>query len=231
MTERVPTGIEGFDDLIEKGLPIEGVFLVAGSPGAGKTTFAAQFIYEGATRFAEKGIYVCFAENRDSLLRSLDRYGWNFNKLEIEGYISILDLFTTKEPGIQSNLNLILEKINEVGAKRLVIDSFTAFSMALTEPADVRFLIHLLYRFLKKIGCTTVMISDMPWGSQRIGLGVEEFIVDGIILMQTKFDDEGMLRRSLRIIKMRSTHHSKQTYEYDITDNGIQLFSSDNKKF
>ncbi|UCH01943.1 MAG: AAA family ATPase [Candidatus Bathyarchaeota archaeon] len=231
MTERVPTGIEGFDDLIEKGLPIEGVFLVAGSPGAGKTTFAAQFIYEGATRFAEKGIYVCFAENRDSLLRNLDRFGWNFNKLEIEGYISILDLFTTKEPGIQSNLNLILEKINEVGAKRLVIDSFTAFSMALTEPADVRFLIHLLYRFLKKIGCTTVMISDMPWGSQRIGLGVEEFIVDGIILMQTKFDDEGMLRRSLRIIKMRSTHHSKQTYEYDITDNGIQFFPSDNKKF
>lgn len=223
MIQRVPTGIEGFDELIENGLPMESVILVAGSPGAGKTTFAAQFLYEGATRLAERGIYVCFAETRNSLVRNLLRFGWDFEKLEREGRISILDLSTTKEPGIQSNLNLILEKINDVGAKRLVIDSFTAFSMALTEPTDVRFLIHLLYRFLQRIGCTTIMISDTPWGSQRIGSGVEEFIADGIILMQTQFDENGDLRRTLSILKMRSTNHSRKTYEYEITNEGIQI--------
>lgn len=225
MIQRIPTGISGLDELIENGFPQESLILVAGSPGAGKTTIAAQFIFEGANKFHEKGLYVCFAETKTSLTRNLLRFGWDFEKLEREGKVGILDLSTTKEPGIQSNLNLILEKINDTGARRLVIDSFTAFSMALTEPTDVRFLIHLLYRFLQRVGCTTIMISDTPWGSQRIGSGVEEFIADGIILMQTRFDEKGNLRRTLNILKMRSTNHSKRTHEYEITENGISILT------
>jgi circadian clock protein KaiC len=223
MIQRVPTGIAGFDELIEDGFPFESLILVAGSPGAGKTTLAAQFIMDGVLKYNEKGLYVCFAETKDSLLRNLSRFRWDLGNLERRGKISILDLSTTKEPGIQSNLNLILDTIADIGAKRLVIDSFTAFSMALTEATDIRFLIHLLYRFLQQIGCTTVMIADTPWGSQRIGSGVEEFIADGIILMQTKFDDAGNLKRTLSILKMRSTDHSKKTHNYDITDNGINI--------
>jgi circadian clock protein KaiC len=223
MIQRVPTGILGFDELIEDGFPYESLILVAGSPGAGKTTLAAQFIMDGVLKYNEKGLYVCFAETKDSLLRNLSRFRWDLGNLERRRKISILDLSTTKEPGIQSNLNLILDTISDIGAKRLVIDSFTAFSMALTEATDIRFLIHLLYRFLQQIGCTTVMIADTPWGSQQIGSGVEEFIADGIILMQTKFDDAGNLKRTLSILKMRSTDHSKKTHNYDITDTGIQI--------
>ena len=225
MTKTTPTGIYGLDEMISGGFPKKRIILVLGSPGAGKTTIAAQFMFEGALKFGEKGLYVCFAETRDSLLRNLQRFGWDFEKLEREGMIGILDLSTTKEPGIQSNLNLILDTISELSAKRLVIDSFTAFSMALSEPTDVRFLIHLLYRFLQRVGCTTIMISDTPWGSQTIGSGVEEFIADGIILMQTRFDENGNLRRTLHILKMRSTNHSKRTHEYDITENGIRILT------
>ena len=223
MIQRVPTGISGFDELIEDGFPYESLILVAGSPGAGKTTLAAQFIMDGVLKYNEKGLYVCFAETKDSLLHNLSRFRWDLGNLERRRKISILDLSTTKEPGIQSNLNLILDTISDIGAKRLVIDSFTAFSMALTEATDIRFLIHLLYRFLQQIGCTTVMIADTPWGSQQIGSGVEEFIADGIILMQTKFDDAGNLKRTLSILKMRSTDHSKKTHNYDITNTGIQI--------
>ena len=219
---RIPTGIEGFDALIEDGFPVESIILVAGSPGAGKTTFAAQFLVQG-TMMSEKGLYVCFAETKESLCRNLLRFGWDFQDLERKGRLSILDLSTTKEPGIQGNLNLILEKIMEMNAKRLVIDSFTAFSMALKEPTDVRFLIHLLYRFLQRAGCTTVMISDTPWGSQKIGSGVEEFVADGIVLLLTRFDEEGRLRRTCSILKMRCTNHSRLTHEYEITDSGIRI--------
>jgi circadian clock protein KaiC len=69
------------------------------------------------------------------------------------------------------------------------------------------------------------MISDTPWGSQTIGSGVEEFIADGIILMQTRFDENGNLRRTLHILKMRSTNHSKRTHEYDITEHGIRILT------
>ncbi|MCJ7770404.1 AAA family ATPase [Candidatus Bathyarchaeota archaeon] len=225
--QRVPTGVAEFDKLIEGGFPAESIILIAGNPGAGKTTFAAQFLIQG-TSVSEKGLYVCFAETKESLHRNLLRFGWNFEELERKGRLAILDLSTTKEPGIQGNLNIILEKIIEINAKRLVIDSFTAFSMALTEPTDVRFLIHLLYRFLQRAGCTTVMISDTPWGSQRIGLGVEEFVADGVVLLTTSFDGEGKLRRTCSILKMRSTDHSKMTHEYEITDLGIKILPREN---
>jgi circadian clock protein KaiC len=220
---RIPTGISGFDELIENGFPSESIILLAGNAGAGKTTFATQFLYEGAVKHGQHGLYVCFAETKDSLIRSMLRFGWDLAKLERDGLIKILDLSTTKEPGIQSNLNIMLEKISEMNVRRLVIDSFTAFSMALTEPADIRFLIHLLYRFLQKFGCTTIMISDSPWGSLKIGSGVEEFIADGIVLLRSSFNENGNLRRTLRILKMRSTDHSKQTHEYTITKGGFSI--------
>ncbi len=219
---RVRTGIEGLDELIEDGFPGDSVILVAGSPGAGKTTLAAQFLLQGV-QDSEKGLYVSFAETKDALLRNLLRFGWDFAELERKGRVVVLDLSTTKESGIQGNLNLILDRLTEMGARRLVIDSFNAFSLALREPTDVRFLVHLLYRFLQRMGCTTVIISDMRWGCQQIGSGVEEFIVDGIILLQTHFDKEGRLKRTCSILKMRSTDHSRMTHEYEITDLGIHI--------
>lgn len=221
MVQRTPTGVKGFDELIENGFPSESLILVAGGPGAGKTTFSAQFIYEGVTRFGERGVYVSFAETRKSFLRSMLRFGWDFERLEAEGRFALLDLSTAKEMEIQNNLDAILREVTRIKARRLVIDSFTAMSMALREAIDIRYLVHLLYRFLQKIGCTTILISDTPWGSQKIGSGVEEFIADGIILMRTYFDNDGRLNRELRILKMRSTNHIKKTVRYDITDEGI----------
>ncbi len=223
MIPRVATGIQGFDELVENGFPSESVILLAGNPGAGKTTYAAQFLYEGATKLGERGVYVCFAETKRAFIRNMMSLGWDFERLEIEGRIAILDLSTTKEPGIQSNLDAILDKVSSMRAKRLVIDSFTAMSMAMREPIDIRYLLHLLYKFLQRIGCTTIVVSDTPWGSERIGSGVEEFIADGIILMQTYFDDGNNLKRRMRILKMRSTNHSKRTHEYEITSEGVVI--------
>ncbi len=219
----MPTGITGFDELVETGFPTESLILVAGQPGAGKTTFSSQFLYEGATKHGEKGIYVCFAETKKSLLRSMLRFGWDFDRLEIEKRCTILDLSTSKEAGIQNNLDSILKEVTALNAKRLVIDSFTAMSMAMKEDIDIRYLVHLLYKFLQNIGCTTIMISDTPWASKRIGSGIEEFIADGIILMRTYYNEAGELNRKMRIIKMRSTNHSLKTHKYDITPKGISI--------
>lgn len=223
MIPRIATGIDGFDELVEEGFPNNSVILLAGGPGAGKTTFAAQFIYEGATKLGERGVYVCFAETEASFSRNMLRFGWDFERLERDERCSVLDLSTTNEPGIQGNLDRILEKITEMKAKRVVIDSFTAMSMALGEPINIRVLIHLLYKFLQRVGCTTVVITDTPWGSERIGSGVEEFIADGIILMSTSFNEKGNLVRSLRLLKMRSTDHSKRVHFYEITDKGVTI--------
>ena len=126
---RIPTGISGFDELIEHGFPSESIILLAGNAGAGKTTFATQFLYEGAVTHGQHGLYVCFAETKDSLIRSMLRFGWNLAELEKGGLIKILDLSTTKEPGIQSSVMSRFVKIllfamsNPHGSAMLLLSS------------------------------------------------------------------------------------------------------------
>jgi len=219
--QRVPTGIPKFDELIEGGFPNNSMILLVGYPGAGKTTFSAQFLYNGATRHSARGVYVCFAETKETFLRNMLRFGWDFERLEKEGRIAILDLSVTREAGLQKNLDTIMETMTSINASRLVIDSFSAISMGMKEPIDIRVMIHLLYRFLKKANCVSILIVDQPWGTSALGEGISEFLADGIIHLETYFDENEIFRRRLRILKMRGTNHSKSTHEYEITSEGF----------
>ena len=224
--QRVPTGIPRMDELIEGGFPADSMILLVGYPGAGKTTFAGQFLYNGAEKYGARGVYACFAETKRTFLKNMLRFKWDFERLEKEGRIAILDLSVTREAGLQTNLNTIMETMTSINADRLVIDSFTAISMALKEPIDIRVMVHLLYKFLKKANCVSIIILDQPWGSSSIGQGIIEFLADGIIHLETYFDENHKLRRRLRILKMRGTNHSKLPHEYDISDDGFVIFDT-----
>jgi len=221
--QRIPTGIPKFDELIEGGFPNNSMILLIGYPGAGKTTFSAQFLYNGATRHSARGVYVCFAETKETFLRNMLRFGWDFERLEREGRVAILDLSVTREAGLQKNLDTIMETMRSLNASRLVIDSFSAISMGLKDSIDIRVMIHLLYRFLKKASCVSILIIDQPWGAPTLGEGISEFIADGIIHLETYFDENEIFRRRLRILKMRGTNHTKTPHEYEITSDGFAI--------
>lgn len=223
--QRIPTGIPKFDELIEGGFPVNSMILLVGYPGAGKTTFSAQFLYNGATKHRARGVYVCFAETKETFLRNMLRFGWDFERLEQEGRVAILDLSVTREAGLQKNLDTIMETMASLNASRLVIDSFSAIGMGLKESIDIRIMIHLLYKFLKKANCVSILIIDQPWGSSSIGEGISEFLADGIIHLETYFDEHEMFRRRLRILKMRGTNHAKMPCAYDINSRGFVLFT------
>ncbi|MHA1711901.1 MAG: RAD55 family ATPase [Candidatus Freyarchaeota archaeon] len=223
MSDRVPTGIKELDKLIEGGFLRYSMVLFSGSPGAGKTILSATFIHEGATKYKESGVYVCFAESKGEFIRDMQKFGVDFESLTRKDLVSVLDLSLTTETDVQSALNQILEAITSIRAKRLVVDSITAMSVGQKEELEKRHLIRLLYKLIKKTGCTAIIIADMPWGTSRIGGGIEEFIADGIILMESNYTDEGVLRRQLRIIKMRGTNHTQKTHEYKIGKNGIEV--------
>jgi circadian clock protein KaiC len=83
--------------------------------------------------------------------------------------------------------------------------------------------VSLLHKALEEAGCTTLLITETPWGSAGIGSGVEEFVADGIILMETFLEDAEYKRR-LAIIKMRGTDHDTRRYKYTIVKgDGISI--------
>jgi KaiC/GvpD/RAD55 family RecA-like ATPase len=59
--QKLPTGIEGFDDICHGGLPNARSTLVSGTSGTGKTVFSLQYLHHGICNFDEPGIFVTFA--------------------------------------------------------------------------------------------------------------------------------------------------------------------------
>ena len=223
LSDRVSTGNVEFDKLIGGGFPKNSVILLAGSPGAGKTAFSASFIYHGAVNHREPGVYVCFNESKDRFLRDMKKFGMDFETLIEGGKVSVLDLSLVTEVDVQSALNQILEAITTLGAKRLVIDSITSLFAGLKSELEKRHILRLLYRLVQKTGCTTIIIAEMPWGSSCIGSGIEEFIADGIILMESRYNNE-TLERHIRVLKMRGTGHTLKTHKYTIDKESVIRF-------
>ena len=220
---RVPTGVSGLDELISGGFPRGSLIVLAGNPGTGKTIFSATFIYNGIVNYGERGIYVSFAENREAFLGNMLSLGLDFERLEEEGMFRFLDMVTAREEAAPTVMETVLREVSGFGAKRLVIDSFSALAQAFKEAHEARIILHtILSRVTRLMGCTTILIVENPHGGERIGLGIEEFVADGIIMLRrTRMD--GRLLRDLEILKMRGTPTPENQAVFTLKD-GFKVF-------
>jgi circadian clock protein KaiC len=222
--DRVATGVEGFDHLIEGGFPRGDLILLVGHPGSGKTILSSQFLYNGASKHHEPGIYVSFAENREAYLRNMQRSKMNFEKLEQANLFKFLDFVTVKEKAVGDALNTIMAEIDSLKARRLVIDSFSAMSQAFPEKIDARIVLHtVLGKMTRLSGVTTILVAEKPLGSDALGGGMEEFVSDAVVIL-THSLERGYLVRNLDIVKMRGTRTSQARQNYDIGDDGIVVY-------
>jgi circadian clock protein KaiC len=220
--ERIKTGVEGLDELVDGGIIKGEIILLAGSTGSGKTILSTQFIYNGAKLCGEKGVYATFEEDEISLKRNMAKLGMDLAKLEAEGKVKIIGLQSMKEIGLNANLDFILKSVKELEAERLIVDSLTAFLTGTGEKFEYRTLMHLFYKILKKMSCTTVMTCSVPAGSETLGLGIEEFIADSVIVLENVIVDTELKTRFL-IRKMRGTSHSRTYHDVIIGENGLKI--------
>jgi len=223
MKKRISTGADGLDEVIGGGFPRGSLILIAGNPGTGKTVFSAHFLYRGVVDHGENGVYVSFSEDRETFYENMRSFGFDFGRLEKEGRFRYLDVLAVREVGVSSVLNMILEEIGRIKARRLVVDSFSAMAQAFERPHDARILVHtVLSRIVRKAGCTAVMIVEVPFGEERIGLGMEEFVADGVLHFKVgKLEDR--LYRDISIKKMRGTPVKAEDVGFTI-EGGFKAF-------
>ncbi len=181
---RVPTGINNLDNLIEGGIPRGSLVLLAGNPGTGKTVFGMQFLCKGAEDCRENGIYVSFAESEETIMYNMSKLFGRDLVNEVNGKVKILDFTTVTEKGLATILEMIVKEVTALKAKRLVIDSFSAMAQAFKEPIEARSILHnILGKLVRNLGCTTILIVEVPIGIEKIGISVEEFVADGVIIL------------------------------------------------
>ena len=200
--EMIASGIPGMDELLG-GLPEGELIIVAGGPGTGRTMFSAGFIYWGAVKYGERGVYVSLAEDRETFMRNMRGIRYDFEKLEEKGLFKFLDILTLMEAGTAELLRMIIDETISFKAQRLVIDSLTAIAQGLSKPRELRVFLHTLFsKIMKEMRCTTILIEEVPSGEERIGYGFEEFVASAVIFLEKDMVDGRFLRR-MRIEKLR----------------------------
>lgn len=238
MLERVPTGIPGFDELCEGGLLKGRSHLVSGISGSGKTIFAMQYLYNGATKFNESGIFVATKERPQHLREYFAIFGWDIEKLEDENVLAIINATLTKigpssdEKYInvmpfdtRSLLGQIIKIQDEIRAKRAVIDSTTSIGFFLGDIAKFRSELLKMCKIMNILSLTSILTCEVVECGEKISrFGIENFVTKSTIMLY--YDRIMNTRvRSLEILKMEGTNYNKKIYPFDITKNGIVVYS------
>ncbi len=219
--ERVPSGIPGLDELIDGGFLEGSSILVSGGAGTGKTIFSTQFIYKGVEQYNDPGIYITLEEGETNIWWNMKNFQWNLTKYQNENKLKLYKVGIIEPEEFATRFNEEIEKIktmvDDMDAKRLVIDSTTAFGMWMGNEAHMRYSLFKLADELKKMKCTTMLTSEtLGRRDQFSRFGVEEFITDTVIVLYFKPP-----QRAILIRKMRGTKHDQKIHPYKITNEGI----------
>jgi circadian clock protein KaiC len=221
--KRVPTGIPGLDGLIQGGLQTGDFVLLVGGIGTGKTIFSSAFAYQGAKSLGQPAVYATFEEDIASLRRNMVKFEMDFQELEAQKKVRLLDLEALEGRGMGSNLETILSAIDEVKAKRLVIDSLTAFLSGASGKFDYSFLMHLIYKTLKREGITTIMTVSKFDTPSEYTQGLEEFVADGVFHIENYLADNMELKTRFMVRKLRGAEHSRKYHTVVFSSKGIEI--------
>lgn len=223
--DRVKTGIEGLDGMLEGGIPRGHTFVVMGSFGTGKTTFGLQFLNQGLAQ-GEKGIYISLEEDQDSILEDARAHGWELKQFLDSKQLALVKLEPNDAKSTISRIKSDLpDFIKSYGASRIVVDSVSLLNMLFDSDHDRRTNLFNLSQMIKKCGATCLMTAEVkdenPLASRD---GLAEYVADGVIALRyIERESKSELQLSLRIIKMRRTNHSRKITPYQITGKGIMV--------
>ena len=221
--ERVPTGIKGLDDAMAGGFIKGSINLVAGSPGSGKSIFAMQYLVNGAKKYNEPGVYITFEERKDKLIKYMGNFGWDLSNLAASKKIGILEQSPVdiKKATAKELLGLKFKIVKELKAKRLVIDSMSAFSLLFQDDFEKRTAHIQLFEMLRDWGVTALLTAEYDIEDHK-SMPLD-FEVDSIVwLYNMKKAD--VRTRALEIYKMRGSKHLQKTFPLELSDKGVIIY-------
>ncbi|MFW6014381.1 MAG: RAD55 family ATPase [Nanoarchaeota archaeon] len=246
ISERARTDIPGFDSLINGGFPRNFNILLTGGPGTGKSIFGMQYLFNGATKNGETGLFVSFEQTSEKLKKQANQFGWNMHALEETGEVHIMNI-----PAVRINkktITKIKNYIEDNNIKRIVIDSLSALvinapiyntlaglnsidkSSGKTYSAPPIVGEHIINRFLysfidelEQVDATKLLIAESSnSGKTNDEVTLGEYVCDGVITLS--FENHGQeFSRSITIKKMRETKNDDSAHPVEIGKHGIVI--------
>ena len=210
------------DEMIGGGVIAGDAVMLTGPAGSGKSTFATQFIVAGLNN-GETGVIAVFEEFPEEYLARATARNPDVAEMVQAGKLELIYL-RPLDLSVDEALGAILEAVERLGAKRVVIDSLSGFEVALapTFREDFRESLYRLVGALTATGVTVFMTAEVSEAFSEARFTTEKvsFITDEIIV-QRYIEMEGELRRVMAVIKMRGSEHTHQFRRYEVTSKGV----------
>ena len=212
MEDIIPTRIEGLDQILGGGIPRGHVILVCGTPGTMKSTLCYTTMYHNAVH-GQKGLYVSLEQDGEHLRRSMAKLGMDDPN---DQRVYILDLGTirkelaereTKKDWTRMLVDVLRTAVQEDRYTMLAIDSLEAFYALANLETPRRELFHL-FNEIKELGVTAFLITEVPLGTKVVTRYGEDFLADGMLLLQHVEVGETDVQLRMRCVKLRNMSHA-----------------------
>ncbi|MXP42881.1 ATPase domain-containing protein [Allopontixanthobacter sediminis] len=226
--EPISTGIAGLDHILVGGLPSERLYLVEGTPGAGKTTLALNFLLAGRDR-GESGLYITLSETSNELNAAAASHGWSLDGIDLFELVEQEDfgndneqtLLHPSEVELGETVRGIIAQVQEANPSRVVLDSLSELRLLAQNPLRYRRQILALKHFFAKRNCTVLILDDRTAEPGDLQL---HSIAHGVISLEHSASDFGSERRRLRVIKLRGLKYRGGYHDFTIERGGLRIY-------
>jgi len=224
------TGVAGLDEILAGGLAKGRLFLVEGSPGTGKTTFASQFLMAGAEK-GEKVLYITLSETDEELRDGAASHGWtfpeNFEVFELVPPESLLNDEQQQSLLYSSDLELgettkrIFEAFERVQPARVVLDSLSEIRLLAQSSLRYRRQILALKHYFSHNDATVLMLDDL---TADVMDKTVHSVAHAVIRLEELSPNYGAERRRMRVIKYRGRRYRGGYHDFVIETGGVRVF-------
>lgn len=226
--ERAASGIAGLDHILGGGFPTNHLYLIEGTPGAGKTTLGLHFLRHGVQN-GERGLYITLSETAVELATVAASHGWTLDGVEVFELVTEHDLSPASEQSIlhPSEIELgettrgVMAAVERIKPQRIVFDSLSELRILAQNPLRYRRQVLALKNFFATRGCTVLMLDDRSADQDDLQL---HSIAHGVICLDQKVGQYGPERRDLRVIKMRGIPFRGGAHDFNLDTGGLAVF-------
>jgi KaiC/GvpD/RAD55 family RecA-like ATPase len=222
--EYVKTYIEGFDEKLQGGIPAGSVVLLVGQPGTMKSSVAYNVLYNNAKEKDVRGLYITLEQSTKSLNKHMAQLGMDASSLMDRMELVDIGLIRKKLTQLRDQSWVQVFKMYAKNLKEsndynlLVIDSLPVLNILAKFDNPREELFHL-FEWLRDLGVTTFLITEMTADKQSFADNGEDFLADGIIYLRNLEVGDISIQRQIRCVKMRSIDHSND-YHSLLFDDG-----------
>jgi circadian clock protein KaiC len=227
--DRASTGVPGLDAILRGGFPRGHLYLLEGTPGAGKTTLALQFLLEGARR-DERCLYVTLSETERELRAMADSHGWSLDGITLLELVPLeadlerqQGIIHPSEVELGETAALIQQKVDELHPDRLVIDALTELRLLAQDPLSYRRQTLALKQYFAQRQMTVLALDDLTDALRGLQL---HSVVHGVLSLEQRRMEYGVVRRRLSLSKLRGVDFHSGYHDYALRTGGLVVFQS-----